>query len=236
MSMEYIIFDGVDSRNYGVYVHGNHAYDRPARRAERVTVQGRHGLLTTSEDCFEESVVTYPVAIVSGFKTNLDAWLNALASRRGRHRLTDSFNSDEFRMASFLDAVEADPIGDSGAGKFEVTFQCLPQCYLLSGEAVQTYTASGSINNPTLFESQPLIRVYGAGTVGIGGVEVTVASSSYEYIDIDCDIMDCFHGTDNCNGLVSFSGNDFPTLPIGTTNISLNGVTKVEVTPRWWRV
>lgn len=91
--------------------------------------------------------------------------------------------------------------------------------------------------NPTLFEARPLIRVYGYGTLTIGDMTVTVALSQYAYIDIDSEMMDCYHEDDNANGYVSFSTGDFPTLPAGTTALSYtNTITKVEVTPHWWRL
>ena len=96
-----------------------------------------------------------------------------------------------------------------------------------------TFTSNGSIENPTEFESKPLLRVYGTGTLGIGSQSITISQADV-YTDIDCEMMDCFKGTANKNANVSFSDYNFPTLMPGTNGISLTGITKVEITPRWW--
>ena len=84
-----------------------------------------------------------------------------------------------------------------------------------------------------MFDAKPLIRVYGVGELGIGSETITITKGATEYIDIDCDIQDCYEGLENRNGLVSLT--DFPTLPSGNTGITLGtGITKVEITPRWW--
>ena len=97
-----------------------------------------------------------------------------------------------------------------------------------------TLTEEGTITNPTLFTSKPLIRVYGTGTLTVGDrtVEITKVSS---YVFIDCDLEECYKGTVNCNGNVKVT--DFPVLPPGDTGIGFTeGITKVLITPRGFKV
>lgn len=90
-------------------------------------------------------------------------------------------------------------------------------------------------NNPSLFNSKPLIRVYGVGTFRVNDITVTIASHDKPYIDIDCELQECFYEGENMNEYVSFSGNDFPELQPGDNYMLLaSGITKLEVTPRWW--
>ena len=92
------------------------------------------------------------------------------------------------------------------------------------------------IVNPTQQTALPVIRVYGYGTLTVGSETITIAQHANAYIDIDCEIMDCYCGAVNCNSLVSFSSHEFPKLPAGVTHIAYSGnITKVEVTPNWWR-
>lgn len=128
----------------------------------------------------------------------------------------------------------------------------IPQVYDLTGEELQALIGTNNIfsdtgtttitvqspyelENPTLYPSKPLIRVYGSGTIQVNDITITVAEHS-GYIDIDCDMMDCHRGADNMNQYVSFSGNDFPELQPGINRILLNGPDKVEITPRWWEL
>lgn len=93
----------------------------------------------------------------------------------------------------------------------------------------------GEIENPTLFESKPLIRVTGQnGVVYINDIVISVKNSPYEFIDIDCELMKCTHENDDADKYVSFSGNDFPVLKSGTNRISVSTGTQAVITPRWY--
>lgn len=104
-----------------------------------------------------------------------------------------------------------------------------------SGEVEVKVVAPVDLTNPTNFASKPNIRVYGNGTVRVGDTIATVQNNT-NYIDIDCEAMNCTDGTNNRNSDVSFSGNDFPVLEAGANSILLNGPSKVEITPRWWEL
>ena len=80
----------------------------------------------------------------------------------------------------------------------------------------------------------PLIRVYGTGALAIGNVTITINSAS-GYTDIDCDLMDAFKGSTNCNGNITLTSGEFFYLDPGENGISFgSGITKVIVKPRWW--
>ena len=117
------------------------------------------------------------------------------------------------------------------AGEFDLTFNCKPQRFLKSGEDAITFTSGGSVLNETMQTAKPLLRVYGTGTFSIGGATMTISSANV-YTDIDCDLMNAFKGTTNCNGNISGT---FAALAPGDNAITLgSGITKIEITPRWW--
>lgn len=90
--------------------------------------------------------------------------------------------------------------------------------------------------NPTVFPSQPLIRIFGAGTFTLNDITVTVSQAD-EYTEVDCELMDCYKGNVNKNQYVSFSTYDFPVLKSGQNTVEFaGGVTAVTIIPRWWRV
>lgn len=104
------------------------------------------------------------------------------------------------------------------------------------GVAVTVFSSAIEITNPTRHNSQPLLRVYGAGQLGINSDTITISSAD-GYTDIDCEMMDCFKGLVNKNQFVGFSSYNFPVLQPGENNISLgSGITRVDITPRWWRL
>ena len=157
-----------------------------------------------------------------------------IKSSPGYHRLEDTYHPDEYRLAICTSSLDPEVI-NLVAGTFDLEFDCKPQRFLKSGEVQVTYTSNGQILNPTTISSKPLIRVYGYGTLGVGSETLTIASSSLQYIDIDCDLMNCYSGTTNCNKYVSMNSDEFPVLTPGNTGITLSGnISKVVITPRWW--
>ena len=106
--------------------------------------------------------------------------------------------------------------------------------YISSSDEMTVVVSEPSLlENPTLFESKPLIRVYGHGTLIVNNQYVTIAENPYEYIDIDCDIMDAFYGANNANQYVSLP-NDYITLHSGNNYIAYDGT--AQITPRWYEV
>lgn len=232
----YFIFDEEDSRNYGVYISGQAVFDAPARRGEQIQIPGRNGSLHLDEGCFEDLELKYPAFIVRGFDDNMQRLRNMLLSKNGYCKLYDSYNPDEYRLARYSSGMEVKPTSTLKEGRFDIVFDCHPQRFLATGETKRTFTESGTITNPTLFEARPLIRVYGTGVLGIGSQSVTINTANV-YTDIDSEIQDAFKGTVSCNNYIELSGNKFPVLHPGDNGITLGtGITKVEITPRWWRL
>ena len=138
-------------------------------------------------------------------------------------------------MAAYSAEFEPDVVPMNNAGEFEITFNCKPQRYLLTGETAIELTVDGTITNPTLFDAQPLIVVTGRGDLGINSQTVTITGISP--VTIDCEMMDCYQGAYSRNDTVSFSDYKFPVLVPGVNNITLSGnISKVVITPRWWRL
>lgn len=232
----YLVFNGQDSRDYGVYISGQGTFSAPKRAYNIVPIAGRNGDLITHEKRLENINVTYRAFIYTNFDTNLRNWRNFLLSCIGYKELSDSYHTDEFRMACYDDDFDPDVTSKNDAGEFKITFNCKPQRYLNSGKTVTTLTADGSINNPTLFDAQPLLRVYGDGILGINSQSITISGSDV-YTDIDCEMMDAYKGAANKNHTITLTNHNFPVFTAGTNSIDLGtGITKVEITPRWWRV
>lgn len=105
-----------------------------------------------------------------------------------------------------------------------------------AGELTVDVQSSNILSNPTKYPSKPLIRIYGNGTATINGQTITVINST-SYVDIDCEMQDCYEGSVNRNNDVTFSTYDFPSLEPGD-NVFLagTGITGFLVTPRWWKL
>jgi phage-related protein len=234
---QYFTYDGRDSRDFGVYISGQGTFKSPARAYNMISVPGRNGDLVGIENRLENVEITYPAFIYTNFESNVRALRNYLLSKLGYCRLWDTYNFNEYRRAVYRGGLEPDVLQNNKAGSFDITFDCEPQRYLITGETATTLTASGSIYNPTLFPSRPLLRVYGTGILGIGSQSITLLSGIGSWVEIDCEIMEAYQGTVSKNAYIQLSSYKFPELVPGANNISLgSGITRVVITPRWWEV
>ena len=227
-----LVFNEQSSKDLGLVITSSNLFNAPQLSYSAEKIDGRNGSLITCDGSYQNVELTVKMMWrdkAESITNQIKAWL---LSSKGYSRLESDYQMDYYRMAMVSGTLDFD-VFKNRSGSVEVTFTCKPQLYLKSGEQVTSLTTDGIIDNPTLFDAKPLIRVYGVGELGIGSETITITKGATEYIDIDCDIQDCYEGLDNRNGLVSLT--DFPTLPSGNTGIKLGtGITKVEITPRWW--
>lgn len=232
---DFLLFNGTPSTDFGVYVASANQLDAPKRSEEALTVPGRNGTLTYDNGCFEDVEVDYTFYVPGRVVDNVRDFRNFLLSQAGKKRIEDTLHPEEYREGKPTEGLSMESF-DRVNGTFTFGFTCSPQRFLKSGERTKTFTASGSIYNPTKMEARPLIRVYGSGELTIGDKLVTIASNNYDYIDIDCMIRDCYCKTANANSSVTVS-TDYPVLDPGENGIAIGtGITKVEIIPRWWQL
>lgn len=239
-------FDGIDSRAYGVYVAEVNVFDTPERDVEMIKVPGRNGTISIDHGRFENIEVEYKCFLhgddEADFNSAISNLRNALASRIGYKRLTDDFYTDEYRMASFNDGMSVSQVGRR-TGDFSIKFNCMPQRWLTSGETEESWTTTTkTLTNPTLFDAKPLIEVTGHGVLAIGSQSITInGTSSTQVIHIDCDTMEAWEMSGSAmvprNDYIQNAGDDFPVLVPGANSIRIGtGISKVAMTPRWWKI
>lgn len=232
---QYFTFDGKSSRDFEVWISGGGTYNAPERDVERVPIPGRNGEITFDNGRFNNIDITYPAFINKAFRMNFDAFKAFLGSRVGYRRLSDSYNPEYFRLAQFTAGINPEMKTLNQAGQFNITFNCDPRRFLVSGENQTTVSYSGSIKNPTDFESLPLIRAYGTGCFTINDTTVTISTAS-SYTDIDSEIQEAYKDFTNCNGNITLSSGSFPVLSPGVNSISMSGISRIIITPRWWTI
>lgn len=234
--------DGINSLNYGIYITGEAVYNAPERVVEMVSIPGRNGALAIDQGYFANIEVSYPCGCFADtqaeFAQKIQAFRNALASRYSYKRLTDEYNTDEFRLGLYKSGLEVDAVRT--AGQFTITFDCKPQRFLTAGETEITVADGETLTNPTAFESKPLIKVTGTGTLGINNYSLSILGVSGQTIYIDCDTQEAWEIVGNAkvsrNDYVQNAGEAFPVLAPGSNSIALTGITRATITPRWWRI
>lgn len=236
MAINSITFNGQNSLDYGLYVSGDQTFNSAEKDYSKVSVPGRSGDLLIFNKRYKNVNVNYKAILIEDYEDNTESVRAWLLSADGYCRLEDTYHPNEFRIASFAGPIDFDT-KMLMAGETTLTFDCKPQRWLKSGEQKILINPANnhSIKNPTLFEAAPILRVYGTGTFQIGTGTITINEAGTEYIDIDCDIMDCYEGFVNRNGNVSIS--KWPTLTPGDNLVVFpygSNITKIYVTPRWW--
>lgn len=226
--------DGKSSKDFGVYISGLNTFGAAERDQTKVEVVGRNGDLTIDNGRYRNVSVVYPAFIYDGFKQNVAAFRNFLLSKKAYTRLEDTYHPDEFRLAKFSGAFNADVVANLVAGEFDLTFDCYPQRFLKRGEQDYEFTASGAIRNDTDQVALPLVRVYGDGKVTINGISITISGSD-TYTDIDCDLQEAYKDTLNVskNNTITLNDGKFFELESGDNTITFTA-TKVVIKPRWW--
>lgn len=239
MSRQTLTIDGVSTADYDILITGSNTFETAEPVVKNIQIPGRSGDLIVDENRFKNFDLKYDLAFGSNFQSRFQNFAALLMSERGYRRLRDSFRPDVYRIGRIKKAVAVQKAYfRQGVGTMQVVFDCKPQLWLNSGVTAIEFEESGTVANPTQFYAKPLVRVYGAGQIGVNETYMEIEANSYPYIDIDCDTMNAYYGATNCNQLISLlNGTEFPTLKPGNNYVDLwEGITKLEITPRWWTI
>ena len=220
-------FDGVSSKTYGVYITGDGVYDAPERDVEMVTIPGRNGAFTLDKGRFNNITVTYTAGMFGGthadFAEGMAALRAALCSRKGYVRLVDDYNPDEYRLAVYRSGLEVDP-ATLESGQFTIQFDCKPQRFLTTGETAVELQSGDTITNPTLFESRPMLQIWGYGEFTVGGDTLEIISTNIGDISIWGGTANYFNSNRPSGGTIGGS----PTIPTGIID-SINAGDSITV-------
>lgn len=234
MALNHFTFNGHSTGELGLLVSGINIYGSPSRIVEKINIPYRSGDLIIDTGAYSNYMLTYTVDIIDSTKTTAESLSQWLLGSTGYCRLTDTYNTDIYRMAAYYNQLDYTLSALYRYGRATITFDCKPQKYLLTGETAVTITSSSyTLNNPSAMVSKPLLRLTGTGTAVVNGTTIVVNSVD-EYVDIDCDTMQIFKGTTNKSSTVTMT--DFPQLKSGNNTITKSGLTNIIVTPRWWKL
>ena len=181
-------FGNINTNDYDVVVEGYGNYTAPKRAVEMVSVPGRNGAVIIDQGYYENGEATFKCVIKARtqheFQRKVSAFRNAITSQLGYQRLTEGYQADEYRMASYSGGLDDEPEFIGRAGKFEVNFTCKPQRYLLPGESSIAVSSGDTLYNPTPYDASPLLAVEGYGTIGFNGYEIELSQGLYGTIEI----------------------------------------------------
>lgn len=135
MTRNSLIFGGINSADYDVWISGTDVFSAPERDVEYVSVPGRNGDLIIDNGRWNNIQINYPAFIPHGFDSKVDQFRTEIMKLNGYHKLEDTYHPDEFRLASFSYGLAPTNIAAFlRSGEFNLTFNCKPQRFLKSGE------------------------------------------------------------------------------------------------------
>lgn len=254
-------FDGEDLRDYGVYITGEAVFNAPERDVDVIAIPGRNGSFVRDNGRFNNITVTYPAGLYGSteadFAQGISDLRNALCSRKGYKRLSDDYNTGEYREAVYKSGLEVTP-ETLRAGQFNLTFECKPQRFLTSGETAASVTSGATLTNPTLFDAKPLIECKGYGNISLAGQNIEVTNRPLGHIILwDTQSFTFAASNSNRTRAVSFDGSlvasgdalvlsecGFTYTFAGNANVSDMGVstssgfsqTWSDISERQWRL
>ena len=242
----YFVFNGVDSREYGLYISGTGRLTVPEKAYEFAEIPGQNGehILNRNARVRNEGI-TYPAFISPFNESGVRLPFGVMASRmrswllsvKGYAELYDSYDPDHYRRAAFTGPTEFELTPTLEAGSFELSFNCKPQRYLRESETIAVgFEQTKTIHKCPFYYSVPLIAINDEGSIAIDDQTITVATNDLQYpIYIDSLLMNCYDSRGiNANLYVSFSNYTYPTIADGSV---LSGTeTSFSVEPRWYEL
>lgn len=232
-----VFFNGRNAQDLGIIVEELPSYYYAERAFNHKQVNGKNGDVILDTGRYENVKKVYKVAC---YDPSRNFYESAVALSTFLHsagsdyiRLEDSYEPSSYRMAIYEETNEIENLLGK-AGRCEITFNCMPQRFLLSGDEEITIPSSGySIYNPTAFDAKPMIRIQGTGTVTINGRSVQITENDNDML-VDCENQNAkdLSGTD-MNYFIYCD--EFPILKPGFNTISYTEtIDAVKITPRWW--
>ena len=129
-----LIFGGVNSADFNVYISGGGTFSAPERSVERVSVPGRNGDLIIDNGKWNNISVTYPAFIPSGFEQNIEGFRAAMCRKTGYQRLEDTYHPDEYRLGMLSSGIDPSTKYMNQSASMDLTFNCKPQRFLKIGD------------------------------------------------------------------------------------------------------
>ena len=234
-----VFFGGMYSDDCSIRVEEPPSYIWPEYSYAHDKVYGKSGDILRDNGRYENVSKKYKISAYDGtnffnISRKVSEWLHRKGSKMYM-RLEDSYEPDIYMMAVYEESNELDNLLAT-AGKCEITFNCMPQKFLLSGDVPIDITQSGQIvTNPTSNPAFPIITFSGTGNIYINGKAITVVDN-FNIINFHTDSFNAFDIVGrNMNSYIYAL--DSLILNPGDNVIEYDGyISDLKITPRWWRV
>ena len=239
--IDWFVFNGKNSRQYGIIIDGEPRAERPEERLTNVEIPGRAGGLTLleGEDIFSPYMQSVTINVPAAVVSDVLQWL------RGEGDLTLSIEPERKQHARVVQAVQLERVDCSFPWYTgDVVFNVQPYKRPVRLETVETVEDGATVVNAGSVPAFPVFNVDAGNTdfsITVNEYTLVVTASAHEELEdgqtwrIDCDtqevmIMDGDTLVELCT---QYSTGSFPVLEKGESEITLTGVDEVQMLPRW---
>lgn len=241
--MGIIMFNGVSSEDFGILVEHPPGYQTPERDYEVVHVPGRNGDVLFDSGSYANGERPYELAFGNEHEdyytmaNRVSQWLHEPS---GYARLEDSYEPDVYRLGYFKDSIDFTNIL-AHAGRATAKFVVKPQRFLKIGEESTDISNGLNLFNPTAYNSKPILKlIINKNFIIKINNKIVLESKDIpdgeREITIDCELMNAVSNGESANKYLLL-GHGFPELVPGDNVFDISeGITKMEVIPRWWTI
>ena len=246
--LHYFNYDGQDSRDYGLYIVSQNAFDKPQRDVSFISVPGHDGDIVIDNGGYKNLKLTLTLRLIAEKIENdindlqFSYWkaMNWLQQTATYKKLILSYDGRYYREACICSGIKAVKKHEDVLD-FTVTFSCKPYRKSFEGDKKIIITAGETFFNPEMFPSKPYMKIIPAD--GTQNFTIAVYKSIYnydyytfyqadEYVEIDSESMNVFKGNINKNN--DYAATSFPEFKPGTNSIAFIGnIASIEIIPRW---
>ena len=227
---DYFIWNGVKSTDYGIHVSEHPPITLPAERTTQTNVPGRPGSLTTLEgdDVYDDLLLTVTCFVTDTSRiADIGGWLKGGGKVTFANRLGGYYKARVVNQIPFDKILRGNP-----HCSFSVNFRCFPFWYLENVADITVTQSSSVITNPGSVYAEPVITVYGSGTITLMvGTTIVELEDISGLVVIDSALKEAYRGTTLMNDHMT---GEFPVLVPGVNGISWTGsVSQVVIQPNW---
>ena len=223
---DFVIVNGMDTREIGVTCTSLPPIRIPQERVSKITVPGRSGSLSISDDSFE------PIPKNPGFFYEGDN--PAMVAEFFRQAETIIFSNEPDRL--YLCGLSGSADLENTVfdwHEFSVSFECNPEKQESNPQEIAG-TSGMTLFNPGNRKAYPTFKITGTGTIVLTvGTQVVTLTSAAGTTVVDGDAKECYRTTGTSRN--NYMTGTWPVIQPGESAvISWTGtVTAVTIEPNW---
>lgn len=209
---------------------------RGTRKMTVTPIAGSNREQVEMEDAWNTYEQPYSMFVGDGSEDCIQPMIDEVArvlNKTGWQVLLDDYEPEIYRLAYYKGGLDVEN-RYTRLGKFNISFVCRPERFLISGNTETVVNSGDKLFNPTAYNAKPMIHITGSGngTMSVNGTTIAFTNIG-DYLNLDCEEQNCYRlPNENRNDRMT---GKFPVLGSGDNLITYSGgISSVTITPKWF--